>query len=66
MPDMASSGILQRNLIDTPFRRSQIPAVIIGAAGVVLSLEDGDATTRFHSRNCNFFCLAARGSRAAA
>src|SRR6516162_607555 len=28
MPDMVSSGILQRNLIDTPFRRPHIPDVI--------------------------------------
>jgi hypothetical protein len=32
----------------TPFRRQQIPAVIVDAIGVVLSLEEGDATTRFH------------------
>jgi hypothetical protein len=36
----------------TPFRWSQIPAVIIDAVGVVLSLGEGNATTRFHKRNC--------------
>src|SRR6516165_1999141 len=37
------------------------------AVGVVLSLEEGDATTRFHQRNCWFdHCVAARRGRAAA
>src|SRR6516225_1585588 len=48
---MSGSGLLQRKLIVTPFRGSQIPAVIVGAIGVVLSFEEGDATTRFHQRN---------------
>ena len=48
-----------------PFRRSQIPAVIIGAVGVVLSLEEGDATTRFHQSRCLFsHYVAARGAGA--
>jgi hypothetical protein len=42
-------GLLLCNLNPgTPFRRLQIPAVIVDAIGVVLSLEEGDATTRFH------------------
>jgi putative tryptophan/tyrosine transport system substrate-binding protein len=37
------------------------------AVGVVLSLEEGDATTRFHQRNCRFdYCVAACRGRAAA
>src|SRR6516165_1196287 len=48
-----------------PFRQSQIPAVIVDAMGVVLSLREGDATTRFHQRNCRYSdSLAAQRSRA--
>src|SRR5262249_18874230 len=50
----------------SPFRRSQFPAVIADVIGVVLSLEEGDATTRFHQSNCWFSgCMAARCARAA-
>src|SRR5215469_9251703 len=50
-----------------PFRGAQIPAVIIDAVVVALSLEEGDATTQFHQRNCWISrCLAARRARAAA
>src|SRR5438067_2219656 len=49
------------------FRQSQIPAVIIDVVGVVPSLEEGDATTRFHHRIYWISrCVAARGSGAAA
>ena len=38
--------------LGTPFRRSQIPAVITDAVGVVLSLGAGNATARFHQSDC--------------
>jgi len=44
-----------------------IPAVIIDAVGVVLSLEEGDATTRFHHRNWWISrCVAAHRARSRA
>ena len=46
---------------------SQIPAVIVDAIGVVLSLEEGDATTRIHPSRCRFgYPVAARCECAAA
>ena len=51
--------------LGTPFRRSQIPAVITDAVGVVLSLGAGNATARFHQDNYWISPhLAARGKRA--
>src|SRR5215469_1575476 len=44
---MSGPGLLLRKLSPTLFRRSPIPDVIADAIGVVLSLREGDATTRF-------------------
>jgi hypothetical protein len=59
--------LLRENDHLTPFRESQIPAVIVDALGVVLSLEEGDATTRFHQSRCWFsHYMAGGGARPAA
>src|SRR5215472_7378847 len=50
----------------TPFRRSQIPAVISNGVGVVLSLGEGNATARFHQRDFSLDSVATRSPRAAA
>jgi hypothetical protein len=46
--DLVLRIVATQNDDRTPFQGLQIPAVIIDAIGVVLSLEEGDATTRFH------------------
>jgi hypothetical protein len=65
--DMGASGLLPCKRSWTPFRRAEISAVIglpYEKVGAVLSLEEGNATTRFHQSNCLFSrWLAARRPR---
>ena len=63
----ADSRLLQRKLIiEPPLRRPQIPAVI-GSLEAIVGIAThgaGNATTRFHQRNCGLSDgLAAHGAR---
>src|SRR6516165_6641090 len=63
---MSSSGLLPCKLPPNPISLPANPCCNY-TVGVVLSLEEGDATTRFHQRNRWFSGrLAARGACAAA